>query len=65
MDALDVIEQVGAGFGEDLVAASMDTLAFELAEEALGGGIVAAMAHGAHAADDVVVLQEPADTRRW
>ena len=41
-----------------VVSTSIDALAFQHTEEALTGGIVSAAANAAHAAGDVVALQE-------
>jgi hypothetical protein len=58
VEHLDVVEDVSASVvarGIDLAA---DALALEQLEEALGHGVVVAVAAPAHAADQVVVPQE-------
>jgi len=54
MEALDVIEDIGSGFGQRLLTAPVHALSLEHAEEAFGRGIVAAVTDRAHAADHVV-----------
>ena len=54
MEPLDVIEHIGPDFGQYPGA----PLAFELAEEALRGRVVAAMTHIARAADNAVAFQD-------
>ena len=54
MKALDIVEDIGSGFGQGLVATAVHTLSLEQAEEAFGCGIVAAVADRTHAADQVV-----------
>lgn len=58
MEPLDVIEHISPGHGQRPIATSVDAFALELAEEALGSGVVGAVAHIAHAAEDVVIFQE-------
>ena len=58
IEHLDVVEDIDAGIaacGVDLLA---DALALEQLEEALGHGVVVAVAAPAHAADEVVVTQK-------
>ena len=54
MEALDVIEDIGPGFGERLIAPPVHALSLEHAEEAFGRSVVAAVADRAHAANQVV-----------
>jgi len=41
---LDILEDIGLGFFEGLVAATVDLLDFQLEEETLHGGVVVAIA---------------------
>ena len=54
MEALDIVEDIGSGFGQRLIASSIHALSLEHAEKAFGRSVVAAVADGAHAADQVV-----------
>lgn len=58
VEHFDVVEDVGAGVVAGRVDLSTDSLALEQLEEALGHGVVVAVAAPAHAADQVVVAQE-------
>lgn len=58
VEHLDVVEDVGAGVTAGCIDLAADALALEQLEEALGHGVVMAVAAPAHAADQVVVSQE-------
>jgi len=58
MKTLNVIEQIRFGDIPCPVLAPVYTLTLEHTEEAFTGGIVAAVTHGAHGADQGVQLQE-------
>lgn len=55
----DVAEDIGLGLGPGPVNTTMDTFAFEHAEEAFHRGVVGAAGDGTHALDEVVAFQEP------
>lgn len=55
MTPLDVVEDIGSG----PVVHPIHPLTFEYDEEALGGRIVGATAHRAHAVDDRMAFQKP------
>lgn len=54
----DVVEDIGSCVIARCIDLSADALALEQLEEALGHGVVVAVAAPAHAADQVVVTQE-------
>lgn len=58
MKALNVIEQIRFGDIPCPVLAPVYTFTLENTEEALTGGIVTAVTHGAHGADQGVQLQK-------
>lgn len=53
-----MVKDVRPCLGQSQVTATMDAFALDHAEEALGGGIVGAVADLAHAAEDVVIGKE-------
>lgn len=58
MEALDVVKYIGTGVGLSRITTSIYPLALKLAEETFGRCVVSTMPHVAHAADNVMVLQE-------
>jgi hypothetical protein len=55
---LDVVKDIGPGFGSCLVVLTIFPLTFKRPEEALGRGVVGAAAHRPHAADNVMRSQK-------
>jgi hypothetical protein len=60
VEHLDVVKDVGPGLVARRVNLAADPLAFEQLEEALGHGVVMAIAAPAHAAGQVVISQPSA-----
>lgn len=58
MEPLDVVEDIGSGFGAGLVYPPIDTLPFQQTEEALHRRIVGTTAHSTHTANQVMALEE-------
>ncbi len=58
MEPLDVVKQVRSGFISRPVGQMAYSFPVEHSEEALAGGIVTAMTHGTHAADQRIATQE-------
>ena len=58
IEALDIVKDIGPSFRSGSILASVHTLSFEQAEEALSRRIVCTTAGGTHAADEAMPLQE-------
>ena len=58
MESLNIIEHITPRFGVHSVALAGNSVALEETEKPFRRGVIAAVANGAHAADDVVVTQE-------
>ncbi len=59
MKSLNVVKHVSLGGIQGWVLRVMDTVTLEQSEEALTGGVIAAMADCTHRADQRVVLEKP------
>ena len=58
VEPFNVVKYVGASISPSIVTASVDTFALEHAEESFDKRIIRRAAYGAHAADQVVTLEE-------
>jgi hypothetical protein len=57
--SLNVIEYISPCFVPGTVPAMVNPFAFEQAEEPFAGGVIAAVTHGTHAADQSVLAKKP------